>query len=310
MKQVSDFSEARPRVGRWPDDTWIYFLRFTVSHGSALCEQQLDIKLNRMMRPRDARAYLKSKFAIVDAAKGLSGIRESFSTPLVILMAIVCTLLLIACGNAANLMVARATTRQKEIAVRPSMGASTAAIIRIILIESLILSFPGGALGLLFASWSESILLRALPFETFSNVISTEIDERVLLFTLAVSAVTAVLFGFLPALQAAKPNLFTTLKSEAKSVVGGPLGFRKAMVVAQMTLSLLLLIVAGLFTRSFYKLMHAETGMRSDHVLSFSPNRPCPVTPIKGRVSCSRVCKQTWLHCPEYRLSEQRRLQF
>ena len=233
-------------------------------------EQQLDIQLNPMMTPQDARDYLKSKFALVDAAKGFSSIRESFSTPLVVLMVMVGTLLLIACGNIANLLVARAAARQKEIAVRLSVGASTEAIIRMILLESLVLSVAGGALALLVASWSSAVLLRVLPFETFSNVISTKTDARVLFFTLALSVVTAVLFGLLPALQAAKPDLISTLKSESRSVVGGPLKFRKALVAAQMALSLLLLIGAGLFTRSLYMLMHTETGMRTDHILSFS----------------------------------------
>ncbi|MBV9038894.1 MAG: ABC transporter permease [Acidobacteriaceae bacterium] len=235
-------------------------------------EQQLDIKLNPLMRPQDAKDYAKNKFTVADAAKGFSRIRESFSVPLVVLMAMVGTLLLIACGNVANLLVARAASRQREIAVRLSVGASAMAIIRMILVESLVLSAAGGALALLVASWSGSILLRVLPFETFANVISTKTDTRVLLFTLTLSVVTAALFGLVPALQVAKPDLIKTLKSEAKSVVGGQLKFRKAMVAAQIALSLLLLIGAGLFTRSLYNLMHTEAGMRTDHLLSFSVN--------------------------------------
>ncbi|MBV9677470.1 MAG: ABC transporter permease, partial [Acidobacteriaceae bacterium] len=235
-------------------------------------EQQLDIKLNPLMRPQDAKDYAKNKFTVADAAKGFSRIRESFSVPLVVLMAMVGTLLLIACGNVANLLVARAASRQREIAVRLSVGASAMAIIRMILVESLVLSAAGGALALLVASWSGSILLRVLPFETFANVISTKTDTRVLLFTLTLSVVTAALFGLVPALQVAKPDLIKTLKSEAKSVVGGQLKFRKAMVAAQIALSLLLLIGAGLFTRSLYNLMHTEAGMRTDHLLSFSLN--------------------------------------
>jgi predicted permease len=235
-------------------------------------EQQLDVKLNPLMRPQDAKDYVKNKFMVTDAAKGFSRIRESFSTPLIVLMAMVGTLLLIACGNVANLLVARAAARQKEIAVRLSVGASTIAIIRMILVESLVLSVMGGALALLVASWSGSILLRVLPFETFAKVISTKTDTRILLFTLALSAATAVLFGLIPALQAAKPDLMKTLKSEAKSVMGGQFRLRKVMVAAQIALSLLLLIGAGLFTRSLHNLMHMETGMRTDHVLSFALN--------------------------------------
>jgi predicted permease len=233
-------------------------------------EQNEDLKVNPHTTPRFRSQYLKNKFTLVDAGRGLSSIRDQFSTPLLVLMAMVGTLLLIACGNVANLLIARAAARQKETAVRLSLGASTFAIIRLVLIESLVLALAGGALGLLMASWSGSVLMRVLPLDTLAPLISTSPDKRILLFTFAVSILTAVLFGLIPALQIARPDLMQTLKSEARAVIGGHLKLRKSMVTAQIALSLLLLIGAGLFTRSLYKLMDTATGIRTDHVLSFS----------------------------------------
>lgn len=214
--------------------------------------------------------YLANQFSFASAGM-LSSIREQFSTPLAVLMAMVGILLLIACGNVANLLVARAATRQKEIAIRLSLGATKSAIIRLVLIESLVLSLVGGAAGLLVAAWSGSLLLRLLPFETFSQAISTSPDSRVLLFTLALSIATALIFGLAPALQIARPDVVTTLKNESRSVVGGgQILLRKGMVAAQISLSLLLLVGAGLFARSLYNLMASSPGMQTENVLEFS----------------------------------------
>src|ERR1700685_4197708 len=153
-----------------------------------------DLKVNPNATPRFRTEYLKNEFMLSSTGL-LSSIRDQFSTPLIVLMAMVGTLLLIACGNVANLLVARAATRQKEIAIRLSLGATKPAIIRLVLVESLLLSLAGGALGLLVAAWSGSLLLRLLPFETFSQVVSAAPDGRVLVFTLVLSVATAALFG-------------------------------------------------------------------------------------------------------------------
>jgi ABC-type antimicrobial peptide transport system permease subunit len=151
-------------------------------------------------------------------------------------MAMVGTLLLIACGNVANLLVARAATRQREISIRLSLGASKSAIFRLVFIESLLLSLVGGGLGLLVASWTGALLLRFLPFENVGQVFSTSPDGRILLFTLALSVITALVFGSLPALQIARPDVISTLKSEASSVIGsGNVNLRKGLVAAQIS---------------------------------------------------------------------------
>jgi predicted permease len=234
-------------------------------------EQLEDLKTNPNATPRFRKRYLTNTFMLVDAARGFSSIRDQFSTPLIVLMSMVGTLLLIACGNVANLLVARAATRQKEIAVRLSLGATAGAIVRLILIESLVLSITGGALGLLFASWSGSLLLRILPFETLAQVFSTTPDVRVLAFTFGLSVLTAVIFGFTPALQLMRAEIGATLKNEARSVVGsGSVKLRKGLVAAQISLSLLLLIGAGLFSRSLYNLLQTKSGMRTENMLAVS----------------------------------------
>lgn len=233
-------------------------------------QQMEDVKENPHATPRFRTKYLANKFTLENAGL-LSSVREQFSTPLIVLMAMVGTLLLIACGNVANLLVARAATRQKEIAIRLSLGATTSAIIRLVLIESLLLSAVGGAVGLLVAAWSGSLLLRMLPFETFSQVVSTTPDGRVLLFTVVLSVLTAVIFGLTPAVQIAKPDVVATLKNESRSVAGGgQIALRKGMVAAQISLSLLLLIGSGLFARSLYNLLESSPGMQTDNILSFS----------------------------------------
>lgn len=232
--------------------------------------QMEDIKANPHATPRFRRRYLSNKFTF-ESPGLLSSIREEAATPLLLLMAMVGTLLLIACGNVANLLVARAATRQNEIAIRLSLGATKLAIVRLVLIESFLLSFAGGALGLLVAAWSGSALLRVLPFETFSQAISTSLDVRVVVFTAVISVLTAVIFGLTPALQIAKPNVTATLKNESRSVAGGGhIAMRKGMVAAQISLSLLLLVGAGLFARSLYNIMAANAGMQTENILEFS----------------------------------------
>jgi predicted permease len=233
-------------------------------------EQRLDLKLNPFLAGESEKEYLKNKFVLLSAAKGFSRIRDKFSAPIIVLMIMVGTLLLISCGNMANLLMARAAARQKEVAVRLSLGASAGAIVRLVMAESLILSTAGGAVALGACAWSSALLLNILPFETFSNVITTDIDTRMVLFTFGVSLVTAVVFGLFPAIQAAKPDLVDTLKGESRSVAGGHLRFRKGMVAAQIAMSLVLLIGAGLFARSLYNLMRTDSGMRVEHLLSFS----------------------------------------
>ena len=136
-------------------------------------------------------------------------------------MGFVGLVLLIACANIANLLMARGASRQKEIAIRLALGASRARIIRQLLVESVVLACCGGALGILLAVWLSSALLRMVPSTPHELVLSSSLDLRVLLFTMGISVATGLIFGLLPALQSTRPQLAPTLKSEATSVDGG-----------------------------------------------------------------------------------------
>jgi predicted permease len=183
-----------------------------------------------------------------------------------ILLATVGLVLLIACANVGNLLLARASSRQREVAVRLALGASRRRLVRQLLTESLLLALLGGAAGLLVARWILAFLLSLI---SAGSTLEIDLDLRVLTFTLGVSVVTALLFGLVPARRAARVDLDPALKSQ--SVISGePLrGFslRKGLVISQVALSLLLLVVAGLFLRSLQNLRHQELGFRPEGVL-------------------------------------------
>jgi macrolide transport system ATP-binding/permease protein len=187
-----------------------------------------------------------------------------------ILMSIVGIVLLIACANVANLLLARATRRRREIAIRVAIGASRGRLIRQLLTESLVLSLIGGAVGLLAAFWTKDIISSLVPFGGGPNASQIDLDSRVVLFTLAITLVSGLLFGLAPALQASRADLVPTLKGDI-TVPVGQRGFRfnlrKALVVLQVALSLFALISAGLFVRSLQKAKAVSPGFITDNVV-------------------------------------------
>jgi predicted permease len=216
--------------------------------------------------------FLKNVIQTLPGSQGRSDVREALQTPLWVLMAITGAVLLIACANVAGLLVARATSRQKEIAVRLALGAGRGQLIQQLLVESLLLAAIGGILGLLLAISLDKILLRLLPPEMVNLTIATVPDWRILMFTIGVSLLTGILFGLIPALKATRADVAPTLKDQAGAVVGGgaPVRFRKALVTAQVTLSLLLLIGAGLFIRSLANLRNLGPGFAPENLVAFN----------------------------------------
>lgn len=213
--------------------------------------------------------FLKMWMDAVPAAQGDSGMQTVIAKPMFMLMATVGLVLLIACANIANLMLARAAARQKEVAVRLALGASRWQLMRQFLVESLMLAVAGGAAGVLVAIWVAKMLLRFIPEEGVQEFIRTTPDPRILAFTFGISILTGVLFGLAPALQATKPDIAPTLKDQASNVMGGGSGLRKTLVTAQVALSLLLLIGAGLFARSLQNLRGLDSGMKLDNTIAF-----------------------------------------
>jgi predicted permease len=169
-------------------------------------------------------------------------------------------------------MIARATSRQKEIAIRLAMGAGRGRIMGQLLVESLLLSAIGGVLGLVLAIWTDKMLVAFLPSDATGLKLSTTPDMRILLFTFGVAVLTGVIFGLAPALQSTRPNLAPTLKDQVGGIVGGgaQVRLRKVLVAAQVTLSLLLLVGAGLFIRSLRNLRDLGPGFPTENLVAFN----------------------------------------
>ena len=194
---------------------------------------------------------------------------------LLILMGAVALVLLIACANIANLLLAKSMSRSHEIAIRKSMGASRARIIRQLLIESAVLGFLGGGLGLLIASWGTRALVNLIPTGTIPADMEVTINVQVLLFALAVSLVTAFIFGLWPAIQGSRTQTREVLQTASQRATAGVAARRaqSLLVVAEVALSLILLVMAGLMIRSFAKLTNIDPGMGTANVMSMRMNR-------------------------------------
>jgi len=215
--------------------------------------------------------FMKGRLLLDKASLGYSPLRNDFSLALIVLMCMVGLVLLIACANVANLLIARAFMRQREIAVRLSLGASRGRLVRQLLVESLVLSAAGGACGIGISFLLTRTLLSFVPQQDQPILISAVPDPRILTFALLVTLVTAVAFGLLPALRASRPDPWTTLKDTVGSIAGtgGSLFLRKGLVTAQVALSFLLLFGAGLFVRSLHNLKGTDTGVTLDNLVTF-----------------------------------------
>ena len=212
----------------------------------------------------------KARVELSSMATGFSRLRWQFSSPLKILMVVVGLVLLIACANIANLLLARSTARARELAVRQALGAERSRLIRQLLTESLVLAFAGGALGVVFASGASHLLVRMVSDGRDALQLNVSVDMRLLLFTLGVTLATAVLFGTIPAFRATRMDLVDSLKDGRSLVTGeakGPLA--KALVISQVALSLVLLVGAGLFVRSLVNLTNVDTGFNKENVIRF-----------------------------------------
>ena len=233
----------------------------------SLLEMEVREKGFEKASSQNKRALLKMSLELLPAARGKSRLQE-YETPLSILMAIVGVVLLIACANVANLLLARSAARQREMALRLAIGASLSRIVRQLLAECLLLSITGGAAGLLLAVWMDRLLLR---FLTSSNL-SPLPDLRILAFTLAVSVLTGLLFGLAPAWAARGIDLAPGLKVDHRATGSGSARFRGALVIAQVFLCVLLLVVAGQFVRSLGNLRNLNMGLSPHHVVQFAVN--------------------------------------
>jgi predicted permease len=198
-------------------------------------------------------------------ARGVYDVNVSDERAVTILSAVVVLVLLIVCANVANLLLSRAATRQKEISVRLSLGATRGRLVRQLLTESLLLASAGGALGIVIANWSGQLLPGAAGQ-------ATTIDWRVLSFVLAVTVVTGIVFGIAPALHATSLNVSAALKETSRSIAGSRSLLTRALLVLQVAVSLVLLIAAGLFLRTLNNLRHVDVGFNTQNLVVFRVN--------------------------------------
>lgn len=239
--------------------------------------QQAEIEVGGgELTPEKQRAIQERRVSLLAAGQGVNVLRQNYSRPLQLLMAAVALVLLIACANVANLMLARATSRRREIAVRLALGASRFRLIRQLLTEGLLVALMGAGLGLLVATWGSRLLLAVVssgrnPITAGAALsVNLPIDGRILVFTLVVSLVSLLAFGLAPAWRATRLELSSTLKDTRHVAHLRRFSFGNTLVVAQLAVSLTLLVGAGLLVRSLVKLRTLDIGFKRESVLLFS----------------------------------------
>ncbi len=228
--------------------------------------------------------FSKKKIDLSPGGKGYADLRDALSNPLKILMAMVGIVLLVTVVNVANLLVARGVARQREMAIRLSVGAGKAILARQLMIESLVLALLGGSLGVLVAYGSTPLLLHLLSFDLSAASISAHPDWHVLLFAAAVTLVAGLAFGLLPAWQSVRTDLTSSLKAESSlGHTGHSVWLRRGLVVGQVALSLVLVTAAILFSRSLQNLKNINVGFDAAHLVKFQVN------PLQAGYSQQRI---------------------
>jgi len=252
------------KTGRW------FQIMARMKPGETVERAQSEISLlASQLEKADPQRNRDWKIIVYPLLKAQRGLQSTLAPVLLIVMTVVGLVLLIACANIASLLLTRAVGRQKEIAVRLALGASRWQISRQLLVESLLLSAVGGLAGLLVSAWTAHGLLTQFPLGEFHLNADLSVDGFVLLFTALASLLTGVIFGLAPAWQSTKTNIVETLKAEAGAISGG---FRKsrmrnALVIAQIALSMVALVAAGLFLRAVQHSVNADPGFRTESAL-------------------------------------------
>jgi putative ABC transport system permease protein len=227
-----------------------------------------EVTVPRNARPEYREKYLAESFSLVPLMTADSPLRRQYGRPLVALMIVVTLVLLIACANIANLMLARGAARRHELSVRLALGASRWNLIRQLLAEALVLAATGTALGWLVASWARRLLMRQISTQGNAVVLDLSVDWRVLLFTITVAVATAMLFSIVPAAKTSRVAPMDALREPGRSTIGdGRGGMTGGLVVAQVAISVVLVVAAGMFIRTFASLATRHLGFERDRVL-------------------------------------------
>ena len=261
-----------------PDIRW---LQFIIRIGDSKLVAPTGAELNQVFHselaqsaaqekdPAERESMLHARLMLVPGARGLPDLRSRFFQPLVALMAMVGIILLITCANLANLLLARAAAREQEIAVRLSIGASRLRLIRQLLVECILLSFLGAALGSAVAYWLGEVLPRWASSGSTPIPLSLAPDSRVLVFSMVVAVITGITFGLAPALQGTRVEPIHALKSSGRVASSGQRwSLKQALVAMQIALSLVLLVGAGLFARTLRNFSTFDPGFDRDHLVT------------------------------------------
>ena len=250
-------------------------------------------------RPSDVAGYLREKFTLVPAGTGNSPLRQRYERPLLTLLVVVGLVLLIACANIANLLLARATARRHELSVRVALGASRWRLARQLLCESLLLAVTGAAGGMVIASWASRLLVRQLSTQTNTVFLDLSLDWRVLAFTIGVTVATALIFGTAPAVRASGVAPMEALKEHGRGASSDSRGgLASGLVIAQVALSLILVVAAGLFMRTFSSLSSLHLGFDRDRVLLVNINAQRTEIPPGDRLTTYERIRQRVLAVP------------
>ena len=231
---------------------------------------QVEAPLETGLSERGLERFRTKTIVVEDGARGQSALHATVGTPITLLLIVTATVLLVACANIANLLLARAADRAGEMAVRLSIGASRRQLVSLLLTEACVLSVVGGAAGLLVARWTLTSLAALLPQDGTPTIVFA-LDARAILFAIALSLGTGLLFGLYPALHSTRRDLLTSLKDRAGQPSGARSAarFRNGLVTAQIALATMLLVSAGLFTRSLLNVTRVDLGLQADHVVTF-----------------------------------------
>ena len=269
--------------GRLADGTTIDTLRAGLDplYANLLADEATDPAFNGASA-ETRRAFLAGRLTVLPAPQGPGILRESLDLPLRLLMAAAFGVLLIACANVANLLIARGVSRQRELALRVALGAGRARLAWLMLAEALLLAVAGSAVGLVLAGWGVSVLVAMFAPTDVAFPVQVTADGRILAFTIAVTALTVLGSGLVPALRSLPPSLAPALKAAGGGVVREQPRLRRTLVAVQVGLSFLLLAGSGLFLRSLDNLQRTPSGLAVDHVLSFQ------VSPDAGGYSAAR----------------------
>ncbi|MBO0860455.1 MAG: ABC transporter permease [Chloracidobacterium sp.] len=268
--------QALPQEGNSlsdPRNWWLFVMgrmKPGVSREQALGElnlayQQHAADLQKLFKDRRDMPRLE----LLSGSQGVFQARRGLSRPLRLLMTISSLVLAVACLNIANLLLARAASRRREIAVRLAAGASRLRLIRQLLTESLLLAGLGGALGLVLSHWGKTVLLALRPFDISITMDDVKLDLRMLGFTLAISALTGFIFGLAPALRATKVDLNSALKEGSDQTGYSRSRLSKGLIVSQVAISLVVLIGAGLYIRTVRNLIGVDVGFNRENLLNF-----------------------------------------